>query len=91
MVDRNDPVPSSVSPDPVKVRCPNCQSRLDVLETPSGGRIVSVAYLGPSVEMNAHALERFVGPDGGRELQCPACSKPFDPSAPSVMPRIRSI
>jgi DNA-directed RNA polymerase subunit RPC12/RpoP len=91
MVGKIGDVTPSGSPDPAKVRCPNCQSRLDVLETPSGGRIVSVAYLGASVEMNAHALERFVPPDGGREVQCPACSKYFDPSGPRLIPRLRRI
>jgi hypothetical protein len=82
---------SSASTDPAKVRCPNCQSRLDVLETPSGGRIVSVAYLGASVEMNAHALEVFIAPANSLELQCPACSKRFDPSGPRTIPPLRRL
>jgi DNA-directed RNA polymerase subunit RPC12/RpoP len=84
-------VTTSASTEPAKVRCPNCQSRLDVLDTPSGGRIVSVAYLGASVEMNAHALEVFIAPDNGLELQCPACSNQFDPSGPRTIPPLRRV
>ena len=84
-------VSTSASTDPAKVRCPNCQSRLDVLETPSGGRIVSVPYLGASVEMNAQALEVFIAPDSGLDLQCPACGRRFDPSGPRSIPPLRRI
>jgi len=65
-----------------KTRCPRCQSRLDVFETPSGGRNVSVAFLGPSVETTAAALELFIPRDSGAEIQCPACNGRFDPSGP---------
>jgi hypothetical protein len=37
----------------VKVRCPGCQSILDVIETSSGGRTVSVSFLGARVETTA--------------------------------------
>ena len=66
--------------EPAKTRCPRCQSRLDVLETPSGGRTVSVAFLGPTVEATAMALELFIPRDSGAEIQCPACDRRFDPS-----------
>jgi len=52
---------------------------------------VSVAYLGASVEMNAHALEVFIAPDNGLELQCPACSNQFDPSGPRTIPPLRRV
>jgi DNA-directed RNA polymerase subunit RPC12/RpoP len=70
------------APEPAKTRCPRCQSRLDVFETPSGGRTVSVAFLGPTVETTATALELFIPRDSGAEIQCPACSRRFDPSGP---------
>lgn len=76
--------PGTVSREvtPSKVRCPQCRSTLEVIETPSGARSVSVAFLGASVESNPHALEIFVGSDRGRELMCPACTVKFDPSEP---------
>src|SRR4051812_29813294 len=75
--------------EPARVRCPHCQSRLDVIETPSGGRTVSVFLLGASVEMDASALELFIPPDGGSELRCPACNRHFDPAAPHTIPPLR--
>jgi hypothetical protein len=66
----------------VKLQCPRCNSRLDVIETPSGGRAVSVSLLGPSVENDAVALELFQAPDAGPRITCPACSMSFDPSEP---------
>jgi hypothetical protein len=78
-------------PDPARVRCPHCQSRLDVIETPSGGRTVSVVLLGSRVEMNATALELFIAPHGGSELQCPACDRQFDPAAPHTIPPLRRV
>jgi hypothetical protein len=65
-----------------KLTCPQCGSRLEILETTSGGRSVGVSVLGMSVELSAKALERFQGPDDGPEIICPACSHPIDPSAP---------
>ena len=65
-----------------KVRCPQCESRLDILETPSGGRIVSVSLLGPAVDSTAQAVEAFQGPDDRPEIVCPACMMKFDPSEP---------
>ena len=63
-----------------KLRCPQCASRLEVLETSSGGRMVSVIVLGPSVERDARALERFVPPGAGPDVICPACRYRFDPA-----------
>jgi hypothetical protein len=77
------------APDPVRVRCPHCQSRLDVIDTASGGRTVSVFLLGPTVEVNASALELFIGPGSGLELHCPACNGSFDPSMPHTIPPLR--
>ena len=73
---------TSQTPEPARTRCPRCQSRLDVFETPSGGRTVSVAFLGVRVETTATALELFVPRDSGAEIQCPACNRRFDPSGP---------
>ncbi len=66
----------------VKLKCPTCSSRLDIFDTPSGGRIVSVSLLGDSVEQNAAALELFQPPDAGPKITCPACGRSFDPSEP---------
>jgi hypothetical protein len=76
-------------PEPAKTRCPGCQSRLDVLETPSGGRTVSVAFLGVTVETSAAALEVFIPRDGGAEIRCPACDCQFDPSGPLRIPPLK--
>ena len=76
-------------PEPAKTRCPRCQSRLEVLETPSGGRTVSVAFLGVTVETTAAALEIFIPPDGGAEIRCPACSCQFDPAGPRRIPPLK--
>jgi predicted nucleic acid-binding Zn ribbon protein len=65
-----------------KLRCRKCHSRLDVMETASGARTISVTFLGPSVEQSAQALEVFQGPDAGPELLCPACGATIDPSEP---------
>jgi len=66
---------------PARIRCESCHSRLDVLETPSGGRTISVVGLGSSVEANPAALERF---DFGasHEIVCPACNHRIDLNAP---------
>lgn len=64
------------------IRCPNCDSRLDVMETQSGGRIVSVIGLGHSVEQSARALELFLPPGAGPDLTCPACHGRIDTSVP---------
>jgi DNA-directed RNA polymerase subunit RPC12/RpoP len=66
-----------------KVRCPKCASRLEVMETPSGARTVSVVFLAPAVENTAQGLESFMAADAGPELICPACRKRFDPAEPS--------
>ena len=73
---------------PAKVRCPKCASRLEVLETPSGARTVSVVFLAPPVENTAHGLESFMAADAGPELICPACRKRFDPAEPSSAIRL---
>jgi DNA-directed RNA polymerase subunit RPC12/RpoP len=65
---------------PAKLTCPQCRSRLTILETHSGGRIVSVAVLGLSVERSAKAFESFMAPGGGPDIQCPACESWIDPS-----------
>jgi uncharacterized protein YbaR (Trm112 family) len=72
-----------------KVRCPRCHSRLDVIETPSGARSVSVTSLGPTVESTAAALERFMPADAGPQIMCPACVLAFDPSGPPTIPPLR--
>ena len=70
-----------------RVRCGRCASQLDVLETRSGGRTVSVAGLGPTVERSPVALERFLPPGSGHDIICPACNAMIDPSAPhGVLP-----
>ena len=63
-----------------RVTCPRCRSRLEIFETPSGGRTVSVFGLGTSMEPKA--LERFMAPDEGPDVICPACSLRLDPAAP---------
>jgi hypothetical protein len=75
----------------VKLQCPRCRSRLDLIETPSGGRTVSVSLLGLSVEDDAVALELFQPPDAGPKITCPACTMSFDPSEPhrSIPPLTR--
>jgi DNA-directed RNA polymerase subunit RPC12/RpoP len=77
LVDHHDDMP------PAKVRCPQCGSRLEVIETPSGARTVSVVFLAAAVENTAHGLESFMAPGDGPELICPACRKRFDPAEPS--------
>jgi hypothetical protein len=73
-----------------KLRCPKCHSRLDVIETPSGARTISVTFLGASVEQNARSLETFQGPDAGVLISCPACGTAFDPAEPpSSIPPLR--
>jgi DNA-directed RNA polymerase subunit RPC12/RpoP len=65
-----------------KVQCPRCHTRLDVLETQSGGRIVAVTLLGPTVEDTAEGLETFQPADARPQIVCPACRHRFDPSGP---------
>jgi len=48
-----------------------------------------VFLLGPRVEQTAKALELFIGPGGGFDLQCPACNGRFDPSLPHTIPPLR--
>jgi DNA-directed RNA polymerase subunit RPC12/RpoP len=62
-----------------KLTCPHCHSRLAILETQSGGRIVSVTILGSPVERSAKAFESFMAPGSGRDIQCPACESWIDP------------
>lgn len=63
-----------------KIQCPRCETRLDVIETQSGGRVVAVATLGHSVQDTAIGLETFQPPDAGPQILCPACRHTFDPS-----------
>ena len=63
-----------------RITCPKCLCRLDVFETSSGGRTVSVAVLSMTAEPKA--LERFMAPDEGPDIVCPACSVKIDPAAP---------
>ena len=65
---------------PQKLTCPQCQSRLTILETDSGGRVVFVAILGFSVERTAKEFECFVAPGTGPEIKCPACESWIDPT-----------
>lgn len=75
--------PVSGLPDPIaKLQCPQCQTRLDVFETASGGRTIAVTILGATVERVAKALETFQGADDGPQIKCPACARVFDPSGP---------
>jgi len=64
-----------------RLTCPTCRSRIAIIETASGGKMVSIVGLGASVESTAKALERFVAPDGGADIICPACDRHIDPSA----------
>jgi DNA-directed RNA polymerase subunit RPC12/RpoP len=64
-----------------RLTCPTCQSRIAIIETASGGKTVSIVGLGASVETSAKALERFIAPDGGADIICPACDHHIDPSA----------
>ena len=65
-----------------RVTCPKCRSRLEVFESPSGAKTVSVLALGLSVESHAKALERFIAPESGPDILCPACDLRIDPAAP---------
>jgi uncharacterized protein YbaR (Trm112 family) len=65
-----------------RVTCPECRSRLEVFDTPSGARTVSVVGLGLAVEAKAKALERFLPPAAGPDIVCPACARTFDPASP---------
>jgi DNA-directed RNA polymerase subunit RPC12/RpoP len=82
---------SSEIPEPIaKLQCPRCQSRLEVFETTSGGRTVSVATLGPTVEDHPLAQETFHARDEGPRIKCPACGNVFDPAGVSrAIPRRR--
>ena len=53
-----------------------------MFETPSGGKTVSVLALGAPVESRAKALERFIAPESGPDILCPACDMRIDPAAP---------
>ena len=73
-----------------KVRCSRCGSRLEVLDTASGGRTITVSGLGAAVEETALARERFFPPGAGADLSCPACDAPIDPTAPYRASQSRS-
>ena len=63
-----------------RLTCVNCRSRLEIFETPSGGRTVSVVAIGSLREPKA--LERFMAPGEGPDILCPACNVQLDPAAP---------
>ncbi len=65
-----------------KVRCPHCQSLLNVFETSSGAQTIAVAVLGDSVQDTAKGLELFRSADSGPNILCPACEVAIDPNAP---------
>ena len=44
--------------------------------------VTAVMGLGDAVSREAKALELFVGPDAGPEIQCPACNDRFEPASP---------
>ena len=75
--------PNERKPDePIRLICPRCRSRLEVIETASGGRTVSVVGLSELASSKARALEVFTGRDGGPDITCPACNERFDPATP---------
>jgi hypothetical protein len=69
-------------PFTARVTCRSCGSRLEVFETQSGAKTISVIALGGLVESSAKALEGFQPPDAGPEIHCPACDSLVDPAAP---------
>ncbi len=71
---RKDPVPSG------RITGSECQRRLDVFETPSGGRTISVAVVATLAEPKA--LEPFIPPGEGPILTCRACHPPIELAAP---------
>jgi DNA-directed RNA polymerase subunit RPC12/RpoP len=82
MPPRNGETDAERTATTVRVRCDHCRSRLDVIETQSGGRTVSVVGLGSSVEAKPIALERFELNASARDVTCPACNHTIDPYAP---------
>ena len=64
------------------VRCAQCDSRLEVLDTASGGHTITVTGLGAAIEETALARERFFPPGAGADLYCPACDALIDPTTP---------
>jgi len=77
---RKKQIPSTENVATGRVTCPKCRSRLEIFETPSGGRTVSVLGMGTTIEPKA--LEHFMGPDEGPDIICPACNLQLDPAAP---------
>jgi hypothetical protein len=73
-----------------RVICPHCDSRLDVTETSSGGRIVSIVGFGDSVERTAKSLETFDAPGTSGDITCPACHRRVDPSITSRLRPLRN-
>lgn len=65
----------------VLLTCPTCQSRIAIIETENGGKMVSIVGLGESVGTAVKARERVIAPDGGADVICPACDRHIDPSA----------
>jgi DNA-directed RNA polymerase subunit RPC12/RpoP len=68
-----------------RLTCPKCRSRLEVFDTPGGAKTVSVISLGVAVERHAKALERFISPEAGPDVICPACEVRIDPAAPYIV------
>jgi hypothetical protein len=79
--------PEELSRPVARLTCSHCHTRLDVFETSSGGRTIAVAVLTEGMEPKA--LEHFIPPGAGPDIQCPACTSRIDPSAPRVMGRPR--
>ena len=69
-------------PSTGRLTCRHCGSRLEVFESQSGAKTISVIALGSLVESSAKALEGFQPPDAGPEIHCPACDSLVDPAAP---------
>jgi DNA-directed RNA polymerase subunit RPC12/RpoP len=80
-------------PTTVALTCPSCESRLQVIETHSGGRSVSVVWFGALTESCPDGVERFEFA-ANRDIVCPACNFSVDSSATyrrfaSTTPRFR--
>jgi hypothetical protein len=60
-------------PSTGSVTCRRCGSRLEVFETQSGAKTISVVGLGQAVESSAKTLQRFQPPEAGPQIHCPAC------------------
>ena len=70
-----------------RIICPRCNSRLHIIEAANGGLRVSVVSLGT---LDPLTLERFLPPDTGPGIRCPACDLELDPLSPHRHPRADS-